>query len=116
MHKVKPSIVESPYQHNEDYHNSLMIAPHPRDPFWLHVLEAMRDPVRLHSHNVLFSTGPQMLDGAIHACREQSHGQNCVHQLPAREFQPPNLQFQQVGLCQRNPHVKTLHHLTNAWT
>lgn len=116
LHKVKPSIVESPYKYNEDHHNSLMVAPHPRDPFWLHTLDAMRDPVRLHSDSVLFSTGPQMLDGAIHACRE-IEGQPCVHKLPAKEYQPPGLQFQQVGLCQRhkNQKIKTIHHLTNAW-
>lgn len=116
MHKVNPSIVESPYKYNEDHHNSLMIAPHPRDPFWMHTLDAMRDPARLNSKSVLFSTGPQMLDNAIRVCRE-AEGKPCVHKLPSREFQPPGLNFQQVGLCQRHAarNIKTIHHLTNAW-
>lgn len=116
VHKLKPSIVESPYKQNEDYHNSLMIAPHPRDPFWMHTLDAMKDPVRLHSKSVLFSTGPQMLDGAIYACKE-IEGKPCVHKLPSEKFQPPGLNFKQVDLCQRHAKqgVKTIHHLTNFW-
>ena len=114
IHPIKSSIVESPYKHNEYYHNSLMVSPQKRDPFWLHVLDTMRDPKRLHSRGILYSTGPQMLDAAIYSCNVREDGQ-CIHMLPSNTYQPPYLPFQKEGLCQQYKRANTIHHLTNSY-
>jgi len=80
----QPSIVESPFPNLEVYQNSLMASP-PGHVLWTMVgLEMMRcfheDPT-----NVLYSTGPMMLDRVLAA------HPSLFHPLPMKQYNPPPL-------------------------
>ena len=117
----KPHVVESPYTKNEKTQNALMLSP-PGDSFWLEYVDQMRQ--RRFIPNVMDSTGPRVLDAAIHSCKEKK-GAECVSILPQQQYNPAGrgrepgihgtVTLQAPGQCDANPSLKTLHHQSSVW-
>lgn len=72
-------LIESPYKKNEQVQNSLMSSP-PGDPFWNITFSLLYE--RRSDPRVLSSTGPALMDGAIHAAPDKTW----VHILPCENF------------------------------
>lgn len=99
-----PSVVGSPYTHNEQTQNSLMSSP-PGNPFWMHVVKTAQS--RTHLPNVLDATGPRMLDEALTTWKLDSS----IHILPHDKFNPRFDDLERFN----DPNINCRHHLTSVY-
>jgi hypothetical protein len=74
------SLIESPYYFNEQVQNSLMASPK-EDPFWNITFDLLQE--RHESKDILYSTGPVLVDEAI---RRTPHN-SWIHILNCKNFQ-----------------------------
>ncbi|CAH6421276.1 DXD sugar-binding motif protein [uncultured virus] len=75
----KISIVESPYKHNENLQNSLMITPK-NHPFWLEVIKNSSN--RKHMISVLDISGPRLIDDTVSKTKYK------INILPEKFYNP----------------------------
>ena len=96
----KVNLVESPYEHNETFQNSLM-ASKPGNPYWLFVLDFGKKNKDLK--NILSSTGPRLLDEVYF------YYPKLIHKLPHNKYNP-----HKSKLFLKN-NIYTRHLLSNSW-
>lgn len=81
----KISIAESTFKQNEEYQNALMVSPK-RHPFWDIVMDIVKRRYdgcyQGHKGNVLFCTGPNVIDAAVKDVRTRTW----FHELSAQDF------------------------------
>ena len=95
----KVNLVESPYEYNEKFQNSLM-ASKPGNPYWLFVLYFGKKNKDLK--NILSSTGPRLLDEVYF------YYPKLINSLPYSKYNPHK------GELYKNQNIFTRHLLSNS--
>ena len=83
LSQSKINVVESPYVKNERFHNSLLASDAKRDFWYATAREASRRLAGSDRGDVLWTTGPKLMD---EMCRRRAKH---VHPLASSLFQPP---------------------------